>query len=409
MVEDWTQWRAGLTWSSRGLARAGVGVVLLVTAVGCGRPPPGGWGNGGGRWGAETGADEEEEVAAPVSVGRATVGPIASMVSSASTIEAERQITVSAEATGQVTGIEVEEGDAVAANEVLASLRRDTQATMLERAGVSVEKATRDLKRAKELFAKGATSAEEVANFEVALRNAKLDLRDRRRDVRNTRVRAPFGGIVTERFVNTGALVNSGAQLFTLTDFDSLVARIYVPERELDRISTGQEALVASKAAVGRQVQGTVLRIAPVVDASTGTVKVTVSLPAEKDGGTRAFLPGMYAEVTLTTERRQDALLLPKSALVRRDEELFAFIVREDRAVERALTTGLENADFVEVAAGLVVTDEIIMEGQAGLKDGALIQRVDERGTPVDADGVALSPVTDGVAAARSDGSDGGS
>jgi len=377
--------------------------------VGCGSPPPGGWGNGGGRWGGETGANEEEEVAAPVFVGRATVGPISSKVSSASTIEAEREVTVSAEATGQVTGLEVEEGDTVAANDVLASLRRDTQATMLERAGVSVEKATRDLERGKELLAKGAASAEEVGNFEVTLRNAKLDLRDRKRDVRNTRVRAPFGGIVTERFVNTGTLVSSGAQLFTLTDFDSLVARIYIPERELDRISVGQEAIVASKAAVGRMVEGTVLRIAPVVDASTGTVKVTVSLPGQKDEGARSFLPGMYAEVTLTTERREGALLLPKSALVRRDEEVFAFIVKEDRAVERALKTGLEDADFVQVVGGLEPTDEIIMEGQAALKNGALIQRVDKRGTPLDAEGVALSPVTDGVAAARSDGTDGGS
>ncbi|MGB1698739.1 MAG: efflux RND transporter periplasmic adaptor subunit, partial [Nannocystaceae bacterium] len=394
---------------SRRLLRAGFGGALLALTAGCGRPPPGGWGNAGGRMGAESGDAEEEEVAAPVLVGSAVTGPIAATVSSASTIEAERQVTVAAEATGQVTALGVEEGDTVEASDVLASLRRDTQATMLERAGVSVEKATRDLARAKELFAKGATSAEEVANFEVTLRNAKLDLRDRKRDVRNTRVRAPFAGVVTERFVNMGALVSSGAQLFTLTDFDSLVARIYVPERELDRISVGQPARVASKAAVGRNVEGTVVRIAPVVDASTGTVKVTVSLPG-RDGQTRGgFLPGMYAEVTLTTERREGALLLAKSALVRRDEEVFAMIVEDNRAVERVLKVGLENADFVEVLSGIEVTDEVIMEGQTALKDGALIQRVDEHGTPLDADGDANSPVTDGVASARSDGADGGS
>ncbi len=403
-----THGRGAFTGPTRALSRVAGVALLLATAAGCGPPPPGGWGNGG-RWGGDTGAEEEEEMAAPVLVGKASLGPIASMVSSASTIEAERQVTVSAEATGQVTGLNAEEGDSVAASDVLASLRRDTQATMLERAGVSVEKATRDLERVQSLFAKGAASAEEVANLEVTLRNAKLDLRDRRRDVRNTRVRAPFNGVVTERFVNTGALVSSGAQLFTLTDFDSLVARIYVPERELDRISVGQEATVTSKAAVGRTVQGTVQRIAPVVDASTGTVKVTVSLPGRQEASARSFLPGMYAEVTLTTERREDALLLPKSALVRRDEEVFAFIIKENRAVERALTTGLENADYVQVVAGLEIADEIIMAGQAALKDGALIQRVDERGTPVDANGVELSPVTDGVAAARSDGSDGGS
>ena len=179
--------------------------------------------------------------------------------------------------------------------------------------------------------------------------------------------------------------------------------------------SIGQPARVASKAARGREVLGEVVRIAPIVDATTGTVKVTIHLPKQDanpgDASRRSFLPGMYAEVTLTTERREDVLVLPKSSLVRRDEEVFAFVVKDDRAVQRALTVGLEDADVVEVLDGVTMDDEIILAGQISLKDGALIQRVDAQGNPIDGEGLeaARPSATEGVASTRSDESDGGS
>ena len=252
------------------------------------------------------GEEEPEEVAAPVMVGQASRGSIEATVSSASTIEAERQVVVTAEAMGRVTRVLVEEADEVEGSALLATLYRDSQSTMLERADVSVDTAKRDLERIRSLFSKGAASEEEVQIAEVALRNAKLDLRDRRRDVRDTNVRAPFDGVVTERFVSAGATVSVGAQLFSITDFDSLVARIFVSERDLDRISIGQPARVVSKAARGREVQGEVVRIAPIVDATTGTVKVTIHLPeqhpASPEGSAGSAKAGKGAAASLGAE-----------------------------------------------------------------------------------------------------------
>src|SRR5690606_36479765 len=106
-------------------------------------------------------------------------------------------------------------------------------------------------------------------------------VRDRSREIKNTNIVAPFAGTITERFVAEGAFVSNGAKVLSITDFDSLVARVYVPEKELDRLRLGQSAEVIGKAAKGRRGTGKVERIAPIVDASTGTVKVTVSLPPE--------------------------------------------------------------------------------------------------------------------------------
>src|SRR5690606_34680812 len=112
----------------------------------------------------------------------------------------------------------------------------------------------------------------------------------------------------------------------------TLVARVYVPEKELDRVREGQAAQIMGKAAKDRQGTGFVQRIAPVVDPTTGTVKLTIALPEELVGGERGFLPGMYAEVTLTTAERERAVLVPKEALIHDDDQAFVFVIEGDRA-----------------------------------------------------------------------------
>ncbi len=304
-------------------------------------------------------------------------GPIEATISAASTIEAELSVTVHAEATGRILELEVEEGDVVEEGDLLAKVKKDTQATGLERANVNYEKAQADLERVQRLFDKGIASKEELDNAKNAARTAKIDRKDRRRDISDTTVKAPFGGTVTERLISQGSFVSNGEQLFSITGFETLVARVYVPEKELDRIRVGQDADIEGKAAKGRHGVGTVKRIAPIVDATTGTVKVTVSLPPELAGGTTGFLPGMYAEVTLTTDRHEDALLVAKPALVQEEERTFAFVVDGDRARKRMVELGLSNEYFAEVLSGLSEGDQVIVAGQTGLKDGALIELLD--------------------------------
>jgi membrane fusion protein (multidrug efflux system) len=103
---------------------------------------------------------------------------------------------------------------------------------------------------------------------------------------------------------------------------------------------------------------------------------------AGADGG---FVPGMYAEVKLTTERHEDALLVSKRGLIREDEEAYVFVARGETAHRVRIELGLEDAGQVEVIKGLELGDEVIVSGQAGLEDGGLIERVTASGTPVEA------------------------
>lgn len=373
-------------------------VLGALTCIGCDKP-----GGPGGRGGPPP--QEAEEQPTPVVTASLSRGDIEAGISSASTIEAELSVTVHAESTGEVTQLDVEEGDDVEEGALLARIDRGAQSSLLTRASTNLERAQDEYEKVKDLYNKGAASKQELDSARNTLDNAKLDRRDRRRDVSNTKVEAPFDGTLTERFVSEGGFVNAGQQMFALVDFRTLVARVYVPEKELDRIAVGQEAEVVGKAAKNRKGTGTIKRIAPVVDAQTGTVKVTISLPPEASGGSSGFLPGMYAEVSITTSRKSDVLLLSKAALVRQDEQVFVFVVEEKegelRATRKLIELGLEEPNRVEVLSGLDPSDEVILKGQSGLKDDGLLMRVDVSGRPVEGGPSLDSEAVEELAAAQ--------
>jgi len=342
---------------------------------------------------SEKGDEEDKEEAVPVVPGAVARGSITAVITAASTIEAEQQVTIHAESTGRIVALKAEEGNKVKKGDNLARIRFDAQSSALLRANSSLAKAEADAARADQLFRQGIIGKEEFDQAQNALKIARFDVKDRNREIRNTKIVAPFTGTITERFVSEGAFVQNGAQVLSLTDFNSLVARVYVPEKELDRLSLGQAAEVVGKAAKGRQGIGSVDRIAPIVDASTGTVKVTIKLPPELSGP-GGFLPGMYAEVIMTTEEREDIPLVPKSAVVYDEEQAYLFVIPEVapggelRAKRVRIEVGLEDAERIEVASGPEAGAKIIVAGQSGLKDGALIVLVDAQGRTIDGDSV---------------------
>ena len=115
-----------------------------------------------------------------------------------------------------------------------------------------------------------------------------------------TRIRAPFSGLVIQRYVNFAGQVSASVAMFRVSDFSPLLCPIQVPERELPRLRKGQPAYVTVEPYPGERFESSVLRIRPVVDAATGTIRVT--LQVDSRGRLR---PGMFARVFVETERRQ--------------------------------------------------------------------------------------------------------
>ncbi len=342
-----------------------VACLCLLASAGCGR-------DGDGRTWREGRADEpaRAEEAVPVEVATLELGRIEASLRFSATLEAERDVLVFAEAPRRVVELLVEEGDRVAPGQLLVRLQDDEQGSAVAKASIQLEQAEREWRRQQSLYEQSLVSEQLWVDALTAYDQARIALEDARRNLGYTRVRAPIGGTVTERLVNLGDHVTVNQSLFRVVDFGSIVARVYVPEKELPSLSPGVPARIRAAATGDVVLAGSVDRVAPTVDRATGTVKVTVAVP--RDGGLR---PGMYAVVELVTRVEEDALLVPKRAVVYDNDQLFVFRLGDERRVERVpIRVGLESTDWIQPQEGLEAGQQVVVAGQSGLKDGALVR-----------------------------------
>lgn len=313
-------------------------------------------------------ADGAEE-AVPVEVVGLSRGTIESVLRFSSNLEAESQVQVFSQARRLVRQLLVEEGDHVRKGQTLLRLQDEEQRSAVAKARSQLEKADREYSRVKQLWEQELVSREAFTNAVYEVEQLQLAAADAERELSYTDVSAPISGTVTARLVNLGDQVQIGQHLFDIVDFDSIVARIFVPEKVLPGLAAGLEARITASATGEQQFVGRVDRIAPVVDPQSGTVKVTVAIAAE-----HGLRPGLYVDVDLVMETHQAALLVPKRALVYDRDQLFVYRVR-DRRVERVPVEALlSDKSWIEPRHGLEEGDLVVVAGQAGLKDKALVE-----------------------------------
>jgi membrane fusion protein, multidrug efflux system len=297
-------------------------------------------------------------------------GPIEAILKHSTHLEAEEEVKVFARTANRVTELLVEEGDEVEKNQLLLRLNDDIQKTAHDKALVRFEKAQQEFDRQQKLFQQNLISQQVFNDAHFELRQLQLALDDAKRELEFTQVRAPIGGTISRRMVKYGELVNLNQHLFDIVDFDSIVARIYLPEQNLPDLQVGLPARVTSSSLGRKEFPGFVRRVAPIVEAKSGLVKVTIGFKEPK------FLrPGLFVDVELVTSKKSDALLISKRALVYDGELSYVFRLLPERKVERvAVLPRVADKNFVEPLSGFSEGDEIVVAGQTGLKDGVKVR-----------------------------------
>jgi RND family efflux transporter MFP subunit len=193
-----------------------------------------------------------------------------------------------------------------------------------------------------------------------------------------TKIRAPYDGVVTARNVHTGHLVQPGVGSGgkpLLVVVQTRIMRIFVDVPELDAAAlvTGSEALVQLPSAPSEPRKGTVTRTAWNLDSSTRTLRTEIDLP--NDDGT--LRPGMYAHAKIKVAAREDALSLPKSAVITTDGKSFCYTIDADGAVVRsAIETGIRAADDIEIVSGLAGEEQVIGVNVAAFREGQQVEVV---------------------------------
>lgn len=312
---------------------------------------------------------DSSKASIPVEVASAETGTISAYYGGTATLEAEDEALVVNRVAGIVKEIFVEEGDRVEPGQLLAKLDDERLAVEMARAQSNLNKLKADLTRNKELFEKKLISAEQYQNALYDYETQKSVVELAKLDLKFTEVRAPISGVISERMIKRGNLTAQNSEMFRITDFDPLLAVMYVPEKEIAKIAPGQRVALSFDA-MGELFEGTVARISPVVDQETGTLKTTIEVRDESN----RLKPGMFARVRIVYDTHTNTILIPKNAVVKEDATQSVFVVRDRVAHKVKIRTGYEETGRVEVLSGITLQDTIVTLGQASLQDSSLVE-----------------------------------
>ncbi len=380
---------------------------LMLILLGCGRPDNSSGSSSNGR--------EGEVPATPVEVATALRKPIAASYSGTAALEPENQAQVVAKASGVLLELLVEEGDLVKAGQLLARLDPEKPRLELTRAEANLKRLENEHRRASDLYARKLISSEahDRARFDLETQKAAFDLV--RLDLEYTRIVAPISGVISERMVKAGNLIQLQQVLFRIDDFEPLLAVLNVPERELATIRAGLPVSMHVDAMPGRSFEGKVARVSPVVEAGTGTFRATT----EFSDPTNMLKSGMFGRVSVVYDQREDALVIPREALLESETEAAVYLLdREPPAAESsdkpadkpeekgwfarmfagkkkaespaeqrkpgedwyarrvAVKLGYLSGADAEILEGLKEGDQVVTIGKNALREGALLQIV---------------------------------
>ncbi|MDE2998741.1 MAG: efflux RND transporter periplasmic adaptor subunit [Gemmatimonadota bacterium] len=319
--------------------------------------------------------------AVPVKVEPVNRRDISSSILANTTLEAFQWVEVRSRASGQVVEILKEEGDRVTRGAVLARLDSEEPALQVKRMEVAYQDARRAYERDEKLFKRELLSNERYENSRGQMDRAQTELEQAKLNLSYTSIVSPLAGTVTIRSVEVGNMITANQAVFSVADFDPLLARIRIPEKNMGKVAIGQGAKVSVESDPGRLFGGVVKMISPVVDPESGTIKVTIQIPG---GGNGVLRPGMFASVHIITEVHRNTLVIPKRALVLEGEGNHVFVYEPDgdqgggKAVRRKVGMGFADNEHLEILKGLTEGEQVITIGHDGLRPGTAVRLVGE-------------------------------
>ena len=316
---------------------------------------------------------QQERPPVPVAVTTVAVGAVEDFYRGATNLTAAEEAVVVARTRGVVQALFAEEGDVVQAGQRLAQLETERLELEVARSRTQLANLGAAFERAQRLHESRMISPTEYDDARFAFHTERTNLQLREYELREATIRATIDGVITRRLVKVGFSLNESEPAFEMKRLDTIEAELNVPERETGRIHAGQPAHVAVDALPDAGFDGKVLRVAPEIDPTSGTFRVTVTVD-NADGRLR---PGMFGRVGIRVDRREDALLTPLDAVVVFRDQSSLFVVREGLAERREVTTGYVSEGNIEILEGANAGELVVMSGQEGLRDGARVRIVE--------------------------------
>lgn len=330
---------------------------LLVLLAGCGKPPPTG--------GTPTGDFPVNVVGAPVAVTN-----LVDSVRLIGTFESPEVVRVVAEVPGKLISLGVDEGNKVEANQVLG--RMDTRKLEARLAETKAQLVLTEnvYKRSRKLASSQTISQQAYDEAYADFARAQAEEQLLEAELEDSVMKAPLAGIVSERMVSPGQVLQVGEHLFDVLQMDPLEVRFEVPERYSNLLKPGMTVRIQTEAHSETIFKGKLTYVSSQASRRTRTLPVKASVPNPD----MKLVPGMFGRVELVLEEHNDALIVPEAAVMQRNAATSVMARGEDgRAAVRPVTVGLRLNGMMEILSGLQTNDVVVVEGLTKVRPGSLL------------------------------------
>jgi membrane fusion protein, multidrug efflux system len=345
-----------------------------------GQGGPGGGGQQGGRGGPGGRGGGQ---AIPVKAGPVMVEQVTYKIQAVGTLEPEDMVQVTAEVDGVLAEVKFREGDRVTTNTVIAQIDPDRYKLEFDRAEAAYRRTVADAKNATATLARREALAKEQLvsiedlnstrtaseRFEADVASAKAARDIAAQNLSRSAVKPRHGGVIDKRLVDTGTYIRTGTNIATLVDLARLRLRFKVSETESLRAGRGQAATFKVAATGDREFRAQIYHVGEVADPESRQVEVLawVSNPG-------VLKPGFFAEVTLPSNSKKDALVVPETAIQASDRGFIAFVIQDNKVTVRPVELGPRTGGGrVEILTGLKAGETIVYEGSDRISNGATV------------------------------------
>ena len=216
----------------------------------------------------------------------------------------------------------------------------------------------------------------EITGAETGLKQATIALELAKEMLHNATITAPISGIVSKRFMDTGAMASPGVPLFIIVNMDKVKAVVDVTEANVAKVSPNSEAFVSVEA-FPEKITGKVTLISPTIKAMSRTAAVEITI----DNSSHKLKPGMFARVTMPVQIRENVILVRRSAVLedRASGDKHLFVINGNMAKKRKVEAGLTKSDVMEIISGIKTGERVVISGQNYLKDNESVKVVKTR------------------------------
>jgi membrane fusion protein (multidrug efflux system) len=302
----------------------------------------------------------------PVDVDTARLDAVIEAVRATGRIEAVQAVDLRSDEEGRIIELLFAEGQFVAKGRPLVRIDDAMPRAQAERAKADRDLAVQQLARVRRLREQNASTPADLERAEAAARSAEAALGILDLQIERSIVRAPFSGVVGQRFVSAGDYVTSATRLLTLQTVDPQRAVIEVPERHAVRLRRGQIVEFTVAAEPGRIFRAQVDFIDPVVQEANRTI-VVKGRARNADG---VLKPGMFIEARLATATRADAVVVPEDAIQPLRTTNVVWAVADGKASRRVVQLGTRSQGFVEVLSGVAPGELVVVGGLERMAEG---------------------------------------